>query len=414
MPLGPRARHGLAGLVCAVTFLLACGTDVPTQVGKNLRANPDTVHVQEIRTVKLDSVFYLPVSLGRSPTAQVGRRGPYTAHILYDFSVPTRVVQGSDTLHLDIATLVVKIDSLATVPFTGSMRIGLREVAASGRYWAKISTDSVIDVPEFGVSVARDTVVAGPSLVKHPPKLSFAVDLTKVTRYAKVAAAGDTLDFNVALAFQSFEAPGPGFFEYPYLIGSTPTARFIGFSNAGPDTAFETLGPVQHRVVVAYDSTYSLGTRLAVSDGHRLHAYLRFEALRKALPESAAVHLAELVLTQVDSLNGLSFGTGPQIGAIAPTDSTKIFDMATNLATLAFPTTIVANFGAQVTMSVSGFAFGMQEGSQQDNGFLLRLSNEGTKVRHIEFYGPATADTTLRPFLRVLYSLPTQFERGER
>jgi len=49
-----------------------------------------------------------------------------------------------------------------------------------------------------------------------------------------------------------------------------------------------------------------------------------------------------------------------------------------------------------------------------NRGMILRLSNEGTKARHFEFYGSAAADSTVRPRLRIVYSMPARFEGGNR
>jgi hypothetical protein len=40
---------------------------------------------------------------------------------------------------------------------------------------------------------------------------------------------------------------------------------------------------------------------------------------------------------------------------------------------------------------------------------ILRLSNEGTKARQFVFHGPSAADPALRPRLRLLYALPSDF-----
>ncbi|MFQ5600729.1 MAG: hypothetical protein ACE5G2_09245 [Candidatus Krumholzibacteriia bacterium] len=49
----------------------------------------------------------------------------------------------------------------------------------------------------------------------------------------------------------------------------------------------------------------------------------------------------------------------------------------------------------------------------EHHGMLLRLSNEGTKARHFEFYGSAEPDSALRPRVRIIYGMPADFEGDE-
>jgi hypothetical protein len=58
---------------------------------------------------------------------------------------------------------------------------------------------------------------------------------------------------------------------------------------------------------------------------------------------------------------------------------------------------------------VTPYFFDIQEGTVPDRGMILRLANEGTKVRHFEFYGGPAA-LNQRPQLYIVYSMPSQFE----
>ena len=49
-----------------------------------------------------------------------------------------------------------------------------------------------------------------------------------------------------------------------------------------------------------------------------------------------------------------------------------------------------------------------------NRGMILRLSNEGTKARHFEFYGTGAANAAVRPRLRIVYGMPARFEGGNR
>lgn len=416
MPEKTRPRRGVRFAVAALLlgWLLGCGNDDPTGVGRDLRTPTGTLYVVELDSVASDTVYAQPAWLDQTPLGQVGSRFPYTAHVLYAFQVPTRVVQGADTFRLDTANLVLRADSLLAAPFTGSMRLGLLEVAPSARGWRADSLMNELPALEPD-ELAPDTVLTGSALANHALRLTFALRLSRVADYQAVRDTGGTLEVNVALRFEGFDPGGRGFLELPFRdTAGSETAQLIGFSNE-QTAAIAAVVPAKRRALVDFDETYTPGTKLAVSDGYRLHSYLRFGPFRGPgrLPDSALVHLAELVLTQVDSLDGTSFGSGPQLGVIVPRDTDSLYTINENRRALAFSAALVALPRTQVTIPVTAYAFDVQEGTVPDRGLILRLSNEGTKARHFEFYGGAAADS-LRPRLRLVFSLPAPFEGGER
>lgn len=409
-----RALLAAAGLG-VVLLVLACGEDEPTGLGSRSRTPPDTLHVVDFFDVQSDSVFHVPVSLGLSPVGQVGRQFPYTSHLLYVFDLPTRVVIAADTLATDTATLVVRTDSLLQAPFRGTMQLGLREVSVGARAWVDTTILDALPALDAG-ALAPDVVLVDTALVQRVTRLSFPLSLAALEGFVAARDSGKAVEVHLALVFQSFTGPQDrGFLEIPFLDATgAATAQLIAFSN-DQTAAIATVTPRagRRRSVVDFDNSYTPGTKLVLSDGHRLHSYLRFAPLSRVLPESALVHRADLFLTQVDSLSGTSFGSGPAFGVVVPTDSTSIFTREQNLRAFAsgFTTSLAALPGTRSVIQVTPYLFDIQEGRVADRGMLLRLSNEGTKARHFEFFGGAAADS-LRPRLRIVYSLPSQFERG--
>ena len=73
---GARQRQSrwtrLGTVAACATLLASCGEDDPTSLGSDQRTHPDTLRVVELTEVVTDSVFHLPVSLGASPTGQIG------------------------------------------------------------------------------------------------------------------------------------------------------------------------------------------------------------------------------------------------------------------------------------------------------------------------------------------------------
>lgn len=392
-----------------LAMFFGCGEDAPTLLGGAARTPPGPLYDTTLAVVRTQDVFPVPIALGSSPVGQLGFQLAYTTHLLLDYSIPTLVVRAGDSLRLDTATLIVRTDTVRTQPFTGRMRLGLQEVATSARGWRPDSAISELPLLEMD-ALAPDTLLAGSETVGRLIQLEFHLDLHRVAGYDTVRAKGTALDVNVAVVFEGFEATSDdGFLEVRLRDSNlVPTTQLIGFSNEDA-TAIATVLPRNQTGVASYDSTYSPGTRLVVSDGFRQHSYLQFAPLSTVVPESALVHRVELRLTLADSTAGNSFGTATLIGVIVPEDTTTITSPATNNRVLGFSARMTTVPGVQVPIVVTPYFFDIQEGTVPDRGMILRLSNEGTKVRHFEFYG-GPASLSQRPQLYIVYSMPSQFE----
>jgi len=223
-------RHGMgrrwlgAAILAGLVALLALGCeDDPTHVGSDLRSPPDTVMAIDLLVVE-DSVFSLPVSLRSSITGQIGAQGPYTSQILYDFRVPSFVVDEGDTLSLDDGNFRIDLTQVTQAPFTGAMRLGMREVEIAARIW---SSDAVYDntvltrLPQLRPDVvAGEDTIAGTDLTLSEPRIVVEFDVHSLVDYDSVVASRQTLEVNVALLFLGFTSGGPGNVEagsgWPY------------------------------------------------------------------------------------------------------------------------------------------------------------------------------------------------------
>lgn len=426
-PRGTRAaarRHALAlvTLLALGAWLLGCGEDNPTDLGSSTRTPPDTLRSVVINGTRTDSVFYIAATLGHSPTAQIGQQFVYTANVLVAFKVPAfklEVVNGVvDTLRAQDFRLSFQTDSLSAQPFTGGMRLALLEVAPTDRGWTRAA---MIDSPIVAMptlepdALAPDTLVAGIDLANHVGRFAFVLQENRIAGWDTIATPGDSVEVNAAIQFSGFTGGGRGFLEFPFAdLRGNARIQLNGF-DAGRSTAVVTGVPFRVRDVVVFDPNYNPGTNVVASDGHRLHTYLQFPDVRTAVPESAIIHLAELILTQTDTTAGTSFGTSQQIGVVIPTDTTKIYTDSTAARGLAFSSPLVSPVpGTEVAITITLYVFDQQEGRVPNRGMILRLSNEGTKARHFEFYGTGAANPAVRPRLRIIYGMPARFEGGNR
>jgi hypothetical protein len=76
---------------------------------------------------------------------------------------------------------------------------------------------------------------------------------------------------------------------------------------------------------------------------------------------------------------------------------------------LSFSTALDNVPGGQVSLNVTAYMLDQQERSVENSGMILRLSNEGSKVRHFEYHGVEDPDPAVRPRIRVYYGLPADF-----
>jgi hypothetical protein len=394
----------------AFLALAGCKEDTPTDLGAVLRTPPDSVHVVDLSATRIDTVFSVPVSMGRSATPQVGQLGPYTSQVLYAMKLPTwKVDEVGDTLRLDTANLTIALGStLGDAPFDGVMRLGVGEVQPDQRGW---QTDSILtQLPDLTTATVADDITLDAAGFDDDSQLLFDLQLANFADYDSVRASGDSLEVNVAVVLRGFDSGSPGFLEYPTNVSSSvPSAVFNGFSNDDPSSAILTATPLRQLAVVEYDSTYSPGTNWVVSDGYRQHTWVVFDSISTVLPPEAFVHRADFVLTQVDSASGLSFGDSPSLGVMIPLDTTQVFSEEQNTLALSFSTALDNVPGGQVSLNVTAYMLDQQERSVENSGMILRLSNEGSKVRHFEYHGVEDPDPAVRPRIRVYYGLPADF-----
>lgn len=425
----PVTRLAAASLIAM--FVLSCGDDDPTSLGSDLRTAPDTLRVAELRTVVFDSVFHLPfdptvipdstrptrksgIWLGASPTGQIGSQQLYATQLLFEFRVPTFIldVNSGDTLELDSARFEIGFTDAPQQSYDGTMSLALYEVAPAGRIWTTDSTWA--EVPELQPGQPLSTVMVADTEFGDPEfEVEMDLDPKVLIGFDSVLVHRDSLDVNVACLFEGFDADGKGFIEFPYQSNARASnVRFVGgYRDPITSPVEHPSAPVHKLAVVEFDPNYTSGTNLVASDGHRLHTFVRFPDVRTVLPESAIVQAAELILVQADRGDSI-FGEGPNIGVIVLSATDDPYDQSVNEKSLVFVESIVAVPELEVSINVTGNIFDQQEGTVPNHGYLLRLSNEGTKARHFEFFGSAEADSTRRPRIRITYGLPADFGGG--
>jgi hypothetical protein len=423
----------LAALVLAAfgAWLLGCGDEDLTGVGRDLRPPPDTLYVTTLRAVFKDSTFEIPGSMGRAPVAQIGQQISYTSHALYAFRIPTRVIEMvdgvPDTLFADEITLLLKSDSLTAAPFTGAMRLRLLEIApGAARGWTRASfiDSALVEVPDTElVPLAPDVLVVGADLANDTAELEFDLATAQIAGFDSARARGDSVEINVVVRFEGFTAPGKGFLTLPRVDSAGRLRGNVNVFSNDRESAIVTAIPFRSRPVVEYSATCPTAGELAISDGFRLHTYLQFAPVRSVLADSALVFLAELVLTQADTAGCAAFSNAEtDLQIVVPADTTMIYAEATASRPTSFRGPLAAVPGTPVSVVVTPYIFDLQEGNlvSPDSArvhlsnphLILRVSAEGTLTRHFQFHGAAAADSTLRPYLRIVYGYPTGFGGG--
>ena len=63
-----------------------------------------------------------------------------------------------------------------------------------------------------------------------------------------------------------------------------------------------------------------------------------------------------------------------------------------------------------VFLDLAGFIRDVAAGARENNGFVLQSDLERLRLQKLSFF-TAAADSAMRPYLEIIYSLPVEFER---
>lgn len=176
--------------------------------------------------------------------------------------------------------------------------------------------------------------------------------------------------------------------------------------------------------VLAADEDYNIVT---FTGGPGLHA-VGGTATRVSLPftldgfdERAIVQRASLVLT-VDGDAGL--GATPGEIAQGITEDFFAYVYTPDSADPGDPGFLegtgvaITSFDPRVTetirFSITGFVVDIVEGERENKGLILQSNLEISRVQRASFFTSAAADSSLRPAMEIIYTLPADFSGGAR
>ena len=379
MRVRPSRVHRAALIAAALAVALSCSSDPDGPAGSGmdlLGTRPGDVF-QDTIAVYTDTVFtyYSMITTGASLT--FGRRSGYTRAIIVDFSFKdatkdtNRVVQSAD-----LRLLATDIDGDFPARF-----YQLRNRYAEADSMPSLDTLAVIRDPGTG-SVDR-------VLKSFPAEHPLPIDLVQgwirdtTTRTAVVILYTDDVRDAIA-TFKSRENAA----DKPQLV--------VDYTDGTQRRFFARADAVFIRPTAATSN-------LIISDGYVRRTYFRVRL--DELADQSAVHTARVRFHLVP---GTLQGTNTTAVIYAPNSPNPASkDFLTGQ-----PVTSVGIFDGDKTVDfkLTNSVFLTLQGSLKDNGFVMRLLNENTELRQIEFYGTAAADS-LRPRVFITSSTPATFTR---
>lgn len=378
-------------LVCGLLSVLALGlgcSDEPTSVGVGLLPPSDLVNIDSLTaTSATSSSFRTYINNGRSGSnLLVGKFQGYESKLLIKFSsIP-------DTLRTATAlstTVVLKPrytfgDSLGTVSF--EVHKMLQSWSESGVTWDSIpasSYDPAVQGMFTGVVADSDSVAVNlsPSLVQS--WFQAVADTQPIQGIILIP----TNSSSTVRGFSSFQS----FINVPKLQ--------VSFTKGGVQNSF-TLSLGEDASISNIDNLVTRTDLMYVQAGVSYRASVKFDVSK--IPKNSVVHNALLELTIDRTSSRLNKQTIDSLLAQFQTDSiAHAFEPQSVLGSRKNPQEQPDVYSFTITADVQRWV-----NNGQNNGIVLRAFGEVDNLDLFTFYSPLAVNETLRPRLKVLYSVP--------
>jgi hypothetical protein len=384
MYLKQLALPGLLALLLAGA-LAACSSDADSPVGSEfvddvLGTEPGTVY-QDTIDVIADTVLAFNSLLANNTRLEVGRKDGYTrvAILRPNFSS----TNGDENREVTSASLRMRLKSLSEGEDIVVRFYFLGTQYTEGDSVATLDTLGVIRDPVTG---AADRVIEEANALNPlPPEL------------VQAWIRGDTASNGIAVIYQD---------DGIARVGGFDSSEKNGTSDDPPTLQVEFSDLTSSSYRIGNDATFVRPTtttsNLIVSDGYVRRIWFRIDT--EQLSDSSAVHSARIRFQVVPgSASGIE-----QVELYIP-GSTDVTSSAFLSGTLVTNTI----FGAEseyLEFVITNTLLAVLSEKLPDNGFVMRFIGENARVRFIELYGSAAADS-LAPRVVLTSSTPAEFDR---
>ncbi|HEX5132761.1 MAG TPA: hypothetical protein VFX92_09770 [Candidatus Krumholzibacteria bacterium] len=377
-----RVRAALVAplVTLAIALALSCSSDPETPLGSDsdiLGSTPGDVF-QDTIAVYGDTVFAYNSLIAADSSLGFGRALGYERAMIINFSFSGAALDVNKVVDHAELRLVAR-DINGSFP---ARIYRLRDTYAE-------ATDSVPSLDTLSVVVDPTTGSAERALQLFPATYPVPADLVQgwvrgdTTRTAIAIVYTDPVNDRLA-SFKSRESAK----DRPQLqVFYTDNTRRT--FNANSDGTF--IRP-----------TSPPSGNLVVADGYVRRTYFRVRLDELAL--ESAVHTARVRLHIVPGSVNVSSLTAVVYVPASSNPASKDF-LSGQLVTNA----LIVNDDATVDFKLTNSIFLTLRGLLDDNGFVIRMDEENTELRQIEFYGTSAAIDSLRPRVFITSSTPADF-----
>ncbi len=395
-------RTYLAYILLAAFALLAvtggCGTDAEGPVTRPFHESgwysPDAGDTERyVDTMRSVSMIEIPYGIGESSTLKLGEvQGIVYTTLLMQFNYDSLVnYEGLtvDSVILDLPVIIVQ-DTLFHLGVTFNEL--LEDFSEFDTITSPLSYDPSPILGEDGETV-RDISFE---------RTEFSIDESLVQGW--VDGTSTPWEFGISINW-AYEPDTLGLIEmYAQNYGSNPPVLRVKFSDGQ-----EVLLPD----VSDYAITADRIATLAAAGGVARRIFFEFDLA--GVPELATLNYSALVF-HTDGSAGLGATYGEQlIGAqtdfsyyIYAPDSPDPDDPGILEGTGVSRNLLPVNIDAKIKIPLGQYTSDILSGARVNNGLVLQSDLETSRVQILALFGPADGDS-LRPYLEVIYTMPTDF-----
>ncbi len=395
-------RAYLAYILLSAFALLAvtggCGTDAEGPVTRPFHESgwysPDAGDTERyVDTMRSVSMIEIPFGIGESSTLKLGEvQGIVYTTLLMQFNYDSLVnYEGLtvDSVILDLPVIIVQ-DTLFHLGVTFNEL--LEDFSEFDTITSPLSYDPSPILGEDGETV-RDISFE---------RTEFSIDESLVQGW--VDGTSTPWEYGISINW-AYEPDTLGLIEmYAQNYGSNPPVLRVKFSDGQ-----EVLLPD----VSDYAITADRIAALAAAGGVARRIFFEFDLA--GVPELATLNYSALVF-HTDGSAGLGATYGEQlIGAqtdfsyyIYAPDSPDPDDPGILEGTGVSRNLLPVNIDAKIKIPLGQYTTDILSGARVNNGLVLQSDLETSRVQILALFGPADGDS-LRPYLEVIYTMPTDF-----
>jgi hypothetical protein len=391
-----------AALLILAISAAGCGTDAEGPVTRPFQEDgyytPKAGDTERfVDTLRSVSMLEIPLGIGQSSILKLGQiRGIRYSSLLmkFDFdSLADYMGMTADSVVLDLPVITVQ-DTLFHLPVTFNE---LLEDFSEDDTITSVPVYDPVPIPGPGGETVRDISFE---------RAEFSLDPEIVQDW--LDGLSDPWPYGISINWAT-EPDTLGLIEmYAQNYGSNPPVLKVLFAGGGERN---------FPVISDYAITEDRITSLAAAGGTARRIFFEFDL--DGIPEEASLHYSALVFN-VDGSSGLGATYGEILIGLSSSfpyylytpDSADPLDPGILEGTGVSRSLLPPTIDAKVKIPLGQFTIDILDGERVNTGLVLQSDLESSRIQKLAIFD-ASAGDSLRPYLEVIYTMPTDFQ-GER